>query len=169
MNMRDHMLAAIREQFDEWNGFLEELSPNQINTPMAPSEWTVKDVLAHLAAWEQRSIARFTAARANQTPEMPSWVPEGEDPESDANLEKVNERIYRGYKNLSWEKVLEGWRDGYLKLQDLASRVEEPVLLNSDRFPWLDGYSLADVLLGAYDHHAEHLANVQSWMSENKK
>lgn len=168
MNMRDHMLAAIREQFDEWNGLLESLSAGQIHTPMTPSEWTIKDVLAHLTAWQQRSIARFKAAGPNQQPAMPSWVPEGEDPESPAFLEKVNERIYKGYKHQSWEKVLEEWRDGYLKFQDLASRVEEPMLLDSDRFLWLDGYSLADVLLGVYDHHAEHLVRVQAWLNEHK-
>ena len=38
-----------------------------------------------------------------------------------------------------------------------SEALAEPTLLDASRYAWLNGYSLADVLLGSYDHHQEHL------------
>ena len=56
--MQDHILAALRELFDNWESLLASLSEAQITTPLLPSPWSTKDVVAHLWAWQQRSIAR---------------------------------------------------------------------------------------------------------------
>ena len=46
---------------------------------------------------------------------------------------------------------------------DLASKVEEPALLEGDRYPsWLEG----EVLLGSDDHHQKHLYKGRMWMDE---
>jgi hypothetical protein len=87
--MKPHILAALREQFDRWEKLLSNLSEEQVTTPYPSSTWSVKDVIAHLMAWQKRSIARMD-------------------------------------------------------------------LMDSSRYSWLAGYSLADVLLGSYDHHQEH-------------
>jgi hypothetical protein len=59
MNMKDHILTALSEQLNRWEGLLDRLSDEKINTPLAPSNWSTKDVISHLRAWQQRSIARL--------------------------------------------------------------------------------------------------------------
>ena len=50
MNMKEHILAAIREQFDRWEELLASLSEEQIIAPRFDFDWSIKDVMAHLWA-----------------------------------------------------------------------------------------------------------------------
>jgi hypothetical protein len=75
MNMKEHILAALREQFNRWEELLASMSEAQLTTPHLPSHWSTKDEIAHLWAWQQRSIARLEAALSNREPEFPKWLP----------------------------------------------------------------------------------------------
>ena len=57
MNMKEHILAALREQFDRWEALLGGMAEERITAPQTTSEWSVKDVIAHLWAWQQRSLS----------------------------------------------------------------------------------------------------------------
>ena len=74
MNMKDHILAALREQFNHWDELLASLDEEQITTPHFELDWSIKDVMAHLWAWQQISIARVQAAQQDHEPEFPKWI-----------------------------------------------------------------------------------------------
>ena len=156
MYMKTHLLAALREEFDHWEQVLAGLEEAQITAIPQPGELSLKDELAHLWAWQQRSIARMTAALTNTAPELPSWLP-GVAPESEANTDQINAHIYETFRERGWAEVYQQWRDGFLHFLTISEQIPEAALLDSSRYAWLSGYSLADVLLGAYDHHQEHL------------
>ena len=48
MNMKEHILAALREQFESWEKLLTSLSEEQITAPHFDLDWSIKDVIAHL-------------------------------------------------------------------------------------------------------------------------
>jgi hypothetical protein len=162
MNMQDHILAALREQLEGWEALLASLDDEQRTTPLSPSPWSVKDELAHLRAWQQRSIARLEAAHQGGEPEFPHWL-EGKDPESE-NVDEINTWIYESNRSLPWTEVYTKWREGYRHLIELGGGISERDLLDSSMFPWMKGYSLADVLLATYDHHQEHLEVLVEWL-----
>ncbi len=166
MTMQSHLIAACNEQMAEWESYLAGLSDTQLHTPLAPSHWTAKDVLAHLAAWQQRSNARFEAALGGHEPVFPQWIEAGADPNSEENIHRTNAAIYELYRDVPWEKVHGNWRDGYTRLLDQATELDEYALLDGGRFAWLNGYSLADVLLGTYEHHLEHMRDLRGWMEK---
>lgn len=156
MYMKTHILAAMREEFDQWEKILAGLSDAQINTPVPPSELSVKDEMAHLWAWQQRTLARTEAALHDQEPQMPTWLP-GVDPEVEDSTDRINAWIFESNHDLPWSTVYEKWRTGYLHLLELGEALPEPALLDSGRYQWLDGYPLAFILVASYDHHQEHL------------
>jgi hypothetical protein len=45
--------------------------------------------------------------------------------------------------------------------------ISEKDLLDSGRYPWLGGYSLAFILIASYDHHQEHYEKLHAWLHEN--
>jgi len=165
MNMQDHILAALREQFNRWEELLAAMSKEQITTPLPPSTWSVKDVIAHLWAWQQRSIARLEAATLDQEPEFPTWLSDL-DLDSEDSTDQVNTWIYETYRELPWSKVYRNWREGFLRFLELGERVSEKDLLDAGRYAWLKGRPLALVLLGSYDHHQEHLEKSLAWLWE---
>jgi hypothetical protein len=163
MNMRDHILTALREQFNRWEELLAGLSEEQVTQPNLPDPWSVKDTLTHLWAWQQRSIARLEAARLNRAPEFPQWLP-GLDPEAEDVTAKMNAWIYERYQDQTWSTIHRQWREGFLRFLQLGERIPEQELLDAGRYPWLEGHSLADVFLASYDHHQEHIEKLSAWL-----
>ncbi len=165
MNMKDHILTALSEQFNQWEDLLASISEKQITTPHLPSDWSIKDDIAHLMAWQQRSIARLEAAQFNQEPAFPQWLP-ALDPDSEGNTEQTNAWIYETYREQPWSTVHEQWRAGFLRLLESGERVTERDLLDAGRYPWLAGHPLAFILIASYDHHQEHLEKLLAWLHE---
>ena len=48
MNEKEHILTALRDQFNRWEELLASMSEEQITAPHLPSDWSIKDVIAHL-------------------------------------------------------------------------------------------------------------------------
>ena len=83
MNDKAQIIAALKEEFNRWEGLLAGISEDQITAPHLPSILSIKDVIAHLRAWQLVSIARLEAALLNREPEFPKWLA-GLDPEAES-------------------------------------------------------------------------------------
>jgi len=165
MNMKEHILAALREQFYSWEELLVSLSEEQITTPHFDLDWSIKDVIAHLWGWQQISIARMEGGTFDREPEFPKWVMDlhGVWEES---ADKTNARIYKINHEKPWTEIRQNWRAGFLRFIDLGNKISEKDLLDGDRYPWLKGYSLAFILVASYDHHQEHFEKLVEWLKE---
>lgn len=165
MYMKEHILAALGDLFNGWEDLLLSLDDDQINAPLLPSNWTIKNVIAHLWAWQQRSIARLEAANYNREPEFPDWLP-GVDPEEEGATDQINAWIYETYRNQPWSRVHQDWKTGFLRLLELGSGIEEKDLLDAGKYAWLDGLPLYYILVASYDHHQEHIEKLLGWLNE---
>ncbi len=166
MNMKEHVLAALKEQFDRWEELLGSMSEEQITVPQLSDNWSIKDIIAHVGTWRQRSIARFEAAVQNREPKFPQWLP-GLDPESEDATDQMNAWIYETHREQPWSRVHQDWREGFRQLLELAEAIPEPRLLGESTYPWLGGLPLAFILIASYDHHQEHLDKLLAWLDEH--
>ncbi len=168
MNDKSQMVAMLDEEFHRWEAVLAGMSDAQATAPLLPSDWSIKDVLAHLRAWQQVSIARLEAALDNTEPELPIWLA-GLPPDSDEYIEKFNDWIYQAYRERPWANVYQVWREGFLHFLELAQAIPEQDLLEAGRYPWLEGNPLIAVLGGSYNHHHdEHLEPLLVWLREHR-
>jgi hypothetical protein len=166
MNMKKHILTALREEFNHWEESLASLSGEQITNLRVLDEWSTKDVITHLWAWQQISVARLEAALSSKEPKFPKWVAELQaDWEEDANL--TNAHVHEIYHEHPWSKIYKEWRTGFLKLLELGDEIPEKDLLDSGKYAWLKGYSLANVLIASYDHHQEHIEKLIDWLRKH--
>lgn len=165
--MKEHILAALREQFDSWEELLASMDEKQITTPHFDYDWSIKDVIAHLWAWQQISIARMEAGMLDREPDYPKWIVNlGEDWEEDAD--RVNALTYETNHEKQWSEMYQNWREGFLRFLELGEPFSEKDLLDGDRYPWLKGYSLAFIFVASYDHHQEHLEKLLDWQLEDR-
>jgi hypothetical protein len=155
MNDKQQALTALREEFNRWEARLASLNEAQITAAQLPEHWSIKDVIAHLRAWQQRSIARLEAAQMGRGPAYPKW-PEQFDPEAEGQPHDLNAWLYEQTRNQPWSRVYADWRAGFLRFLELAAALPENDLLKVGAYPWLEGYALIDVLQGSYEHHQEH-------------
>lgn len=166
MDMKDHILSALRDEFERWEGLLAGMSEQEITARRLPSDLSIKDVLAHLWAWQQRSIARLEAACLNRDPQYPEWAT-GLDPDSEASTEQANAWIHEAYLNQPWEAVHQNWKEGFDKFLQLGADLSEEDLLEKD-YPWLGGYALYMILVSSYSHHRiEHYLPLVAWLQEH--
>ena len=166
MNMKEHILAALREQFDSWEEMLASLSEKQITAPQFDYDWSIKDVMAHLWAWQQISVARMEGGLQDREPEIPKWILNlGEDWEEDAD--RVNALTFETNHEKPWSEIYHNWKNEFLRFLELGNAISERDVLDGDRYPWLKGYSLAFIIVASYDHHQEHLEKLLDWLGEH--
>jgi hypothetical protein len=166
MNMKGHILAALREQFDSWEELLASLSEEQLTIPRFDFDWSIKDVMAHLWAWQQISIARMEGGVQNREPEFPQRILSlGENWEEDAD--QINALTFETNHEKSWLEIYQNWKNGFIQFLELGNEISEKDLLDGDRYPWLKGFSLAFILVASYDHHQEHLEKLLAWLREH--
>ena len=165
INNKQEMVSALRHIFARWEGLLDGMSEAQVNTPLAPSALTTKDVVAHLRAWQMRSIARMEAALANREPVTPSWQT-APDPEAAEMLDTTNAGIYEAYRHHPWSSVHQDWRNGFRRFLELCEATPEADLLPKGKYHWLEGHALIEVLDGLRDHHVEHIEDLLKWLEQ---
>jgi hypothetical protein len=163
MNGKTKIISKLREEFNHWEKLVNGISEEKITTGYFDGGRSVKDIVAHLTAWQQVSVARLEAALTGKEPVLPDWL-RGLDPELDDNTDKYNEWIYEFYHSKSWSDIHREWSDRFLHLLELAEVVPENDLLEAGKYPWLKEYPLSAVLLGTYDHHNEHLEPILVWL-----
>lgn len=166
MNMKNHIIAALREQFERWEELLASMSEEQITRLHTLADWSTKHVIAHLWAWQQISVARMEAAREDREPQFPEWVA-GLHPNWEENANQTNAWVYENYYEKPWSEIYQNWREGFRQLLEVSEEIREIDLLDSGRYAWLEGYPLADILLATYDHHQEHLEKLIDWLRKH--
>ncbi len=162
---RQEILEELEAEFHRWEEQLSRLRIDEITTSRLPNGWSIKDLMAHLMAWQQVTTARLEAARRDESPVLPEWLA-GADPESDEELHRFNARIFEFHRERPWPQVHQEWRTGFLKVLNLGKELPEEDLVEKGRYPWLNGYPLLAVLEGTYEHHHEdHLGSLLAWIN----
>jgi len=160
---KQELLDAIQHESDAWENFLNEVGEWRMKQPGATGEWSFKDVVAHLSAWRSRTLAYLQAARNGQTPSSQFW-PAGWDEENDDDLERINHWIYEENCDRTLRDVLNESHQQFRHMRELVRGIPEEELFDPNRFDWLDGRSLADLV--EFRHfHVEHEPTLRSWLA----
>lgn len=155
METKQVYLKMLQDEKARWEKYLTGLTEAQIGAPKLDDGWSIKDVVAHLMAWQQVTNARLRAALRDEEPDFGNW-PEGLDPESEDDLDAINAWIFAAHHERSWGSIYQDWRSGFQRVLDTARSVPNSVLMELGRFAWLPDTPLIAVLQGTYEHHDEH-------------
>lgn len=159
------LLELIERERGLWDAMVAEVGEGRMLQPGASGDWSFKDVVAHLNGWRIVTLARLAAARDHGDPAAPPW-PAGLDGESEADLEAINDWIYHANRDRPLGEVLGEYRHSFQRMYDAASALSENELNDIDRYPWLAGQRLADVITDAFGHfHEEHEPLLRDWLA----
>ena len=118
MTDKQHIVDELAEVFNRWQMLLASLSEEQINTPLLPSTWTVKDVVAHLWSWQQASVARAEAAVQDRQPDYPRWW-QILGPNPDEDVDRTNAWLYEASRGKLWQVVYDDWKSQFMHYLEL--------------------------------------------------
>jgi hypothetical protein len=109
-----------------------------------PNGWSVKDVLAHIAAWEWRCASLLEAS--HNTKALLKAQPD---------VEALNREIYEERKEWGWEEVEYDFRAAHQTLLE-AIRQLPPQQLD-------DEFVQRTIADETWEHYDEHLADLRRW------
>ena len=133
---------------------IKSFPASQWETPGACGDWSVKDIVAHLASYEEVLVdilAGFLGGDA--TPHLDRFLQLAQG----FNDAEVEER-----RSSSSDQVLEGLTAAHAQVMELAPRISPDVYRQVGTLPWYGAaYSLDDMLVYMYyGHKREHSAQI---------
>lgn len=141
------LLSASEKERAALDQFLSNLTPDQMTVPGALGDWSVKDVLAHLYAWEQMVLGWLAAARRGETPHVPAegykWN----------QLPALNELIRQEHSARPLEEVFEQYKMSYRQIMDTIRGLPEETLFTPGLYPWMNKNTLAAYFTSSTSSH----------------
>jgi len=148
---------------------VSSLTQEERSTPGTYDDWSIKDQIAHCAAWMDRLARNISVAM------------EGIRPTRSEDIDQENEEIFQEFNPQSWEEVLAYSGQAKAALIDVVQNVSDEALFISELLPWQGGRELWKVILGTgYTHplthysqahmklgHMEQAHEIQEQMSQN--
>ena len=158
------LLENIHTGFDELDALLISFTPEQMTTEGVNGEWAVKDVLAHLTAWEQRVLERLQAATTNSEPASDGVS-------TDEETDQLNERFFRENRERALADVLADYHAAYQRMVTAVEDANDADLFQTGRFSWLGGdTALWQLVAGnTYEHIQEHIGAMRDWLETTKQ
>jgi len=155
---KDELIKKIETEWDNLQAALDGLTEEQMHQPGVVGEWSIKDVLAHIAACQTLLITTLFKAEKGVTPDII---------EGGTMVDQQNEKFYREMKDRSFDQV---WDDLDASYHQILSRLEgwkEKDLFDPKRFKWMKGAPFAEYIAGdSYEHYAEHAAQIREWRKQ---
>ena len=125
-----------------------------------PDRWSVKDILAHIARWQEGWSHALRAVAAGERPSVPGYEPNRDDP--DAADAAYNAASVAELRDAPWEAVLARLRAAREEHDEAVRglRALEPERYAEGRTP----HRLAT----AGNHDREHIEPVREWRREQR-
>ncbi len=133
-------------------GALQGLAEEEMTRLPVAGDWSVRDIVAHILAWEEEAVMRLDLLAAERSQDI-AWIGDEEE------LEAWNARAHQRYGGLALAEVMRRLADVQERiLASLESLSEER--LTTDAGPasvrqWLPNCT--------YAHEQEHCADILAW------
>ena len=171
----DDVLATLRKVGYELDTLLAQLDEADMTEVAVHGEWTVKDVLAHLAAWEGLEAGWIEAVLAGETPLL--YAPGFEWDPSDwqarvATIHRYNAHVLKETQKRSLDDVLADFRSTQQRMHSLIEQLPERALADPEMLFWLavevPREPWMPVPVNSYEHYIDHTAWLRTWMEQGK-
>jgi hypothetical protein len=155
---KTRIIMQLKAERKRLESNLATLTPAQMVESGVIGEWSVKDVLAHLADWEAHMPVWVAAARQGDP------VAEIEPGLNWTQFNEFNRRIYERHKNQSLEEVLAYFHDIHNKFMEMVDAMPEEEMLERKRYPFLDKGAIYDWLSADAGHDRWAKTNIRKWL-----
>lgn len=136
---KTQLLAAAREGNAKLEAFLTAQTAAALNRTNPGTGWSVKDVLAHLTAWEKMMLSWYRTGLRGEHPVIPAegftWK----------ELPALNARILKEFHNRPLARVMADRRASFAETMRVIESISEADLFTRGRVAWT-----GSTTLGAY-------------------
>jgi len=143
---------------------LEQITEEAMLIPGVEGDYSVKDIIAHIAVWDRRGTHWIESAARGETPAMPvpgkTW----------ADLDELNAQTYLEFRDRSLADVMEEFEDSYPPLLGAAQHFPEGEIARPITF--FNGTSHETMPAGRliawrYRHYRSHGFRIRAWANDD--
>jgi hypothetical protein len=142
--LSETMIDKIESGYNKILRLYQSIPVTNLLEPVFANGWSVKDMLAHIAAWEWRCAGILNAAQDSNMPFHGS-----------PDVNALNEEFYKERAEWSWEEVDNDFREAHRTLL-LAIRSLSTERLHDE----LVQKSIAEE---TWEHYEQHLPSLENW------
>lgn len=144
-------LTSARAAMDQ---ALIGLSPEDMYVSGVVGLWSVKDILAHVAAWESEVVTALNQAQNRRVPSMLRIE----------DIDEWNEQQQRVSARRPLDAVVGDYQGVHAKLKQMIADLDEDFLTNRRLFRWMEGEPLWYLVEeSAVLHEREHAQDILRW------
>lgn len=143
------------------------ISPNQMLEPRLAGGRSVKDVLAHLAWWDQWLL--FTLPPSPNTPQPPLPPPLfAQIPSTNDWAEEMNAKVTAYHRSRDLAPIHAEFMATYPRLRQRVAQLSSQDLHDPAGMSAVIGQPVAPLVLGIYEHYEEHAHELEQLCWEEK-
>jgi hypothetical protein len=155
---RAEVLAELKSENEAWEHLLADIGPDRMEEPGVAGAWSIKDIVAHLAAWRRRTVGRIEAVAKGRPEPAPEW------PADLADDDEINAWFHARDRGKSVRQVLDESRGVFQQLMSAIEKLPDDALDDPARFPWMQGAPITGATLFGH-FHDEHEADMRGYLS----
>jgi hypothetical protein len=153
--MTDELLAALDARRADFLDSLENVDASLVTAPGVMDDWSVRDLVVHVAAWAEHAALALDLAAAGRGAEF-DYSPD----QTDA----MNERILAEGRSTSPAAALAREEAAFAAFRGRVAALDEGLL--GHRLG--NGDTVAEVIrYDGPDHYAEHTAHLRAWFEDD--
>ncbi len=158
---KSELLDAIKQSWAELNEIIDGLSEDQMLQSGAMDDWSFKDIMAHITAWEWLAMDRINAAQTGEPLKFPEI-------KGDDFVTAFNAEIFEKNKDKPLAEVVDDFHKTHAEFAAQIEALDEEVLPEKLPFDWA-GNLTYQVLISAntHWHYAEHIEASEKWLSKH--
>lgn len=153
---REELLEGIFRERKLLEEILASIDHQDYLKPVFDGDWSIKDMLAHIVAWEQRMITWVGQAAEGILPDMPG---------NDQEVELLNTQSYHQDKDLSLNAVLQAFERSYPQALSVAENAPEEVLFTKNLLEGRENPFWITVGANTSWHYKEHREALERYLA----
>lgn len=164
--IKDTCLAEMRASFAEVTAVIGAIPRERLTEVGVTDEWSVRDMLAHVAGYERWVAAAIFGDLEGRTPTNVEYYGRDAAPSAaeDENDDTVNAWVVAHARTVSVDDTLAEVRWAHDRLVAAVEACGESDLEDPDRLPFTKGKTLLSILPGqCWGHHREHVPQLRSF------
>lgn len=142
MDERERLIRRLDKSREEMHATLAGIDPSTA----VNSEWSVKELLAHLAGWDACTRDALRAYAAGTPPLLPARD----------GIDAYNARSVVQRQGLSYEQTVEDWERTREELKEALAEIPAEKLDDKMVFPWGPKGAVARIVGIMASHELEH-------------
>lgn len=140
-------MKDIRTERNRLEKLLSTLEKSDMEQPGMTGAWSVKDILAHLVAWEHFLLEWYQSGLQGCSPKI---RPVGM---SKKKMDNINQEIYERNRDRRLDEILSEYHSSFEELLIVIESISEEDMFASCKFEWTGSLTLADYIAGNTCNH----------------